>query len=149
MKFSPYTDWKITLPQEAWHIVEIACPDSVPSVSKNFFDQSESGQAFNCCINSFLIHTAFFCNDSPRGKTGTVHAVAVPEQTAVDSEISRLQFQFKDTVWNHKEIFVIQLILFSLVLILNFDTIICNSTPFKVLCMLSQAKQKDPHIRRS
>ena len=142
VKFSPYPDRKFTLLQEAWHIVEIACPGSVLAVPGNLFDQSKSRQVFNRRINGFFIHTAFLCDDSPWGKAGTIPAVAVPEQTAVDREISRLQFQFKDAVWNHKEVFVIHFILLSPVLIFNFDIIISIQLLSKLyVCFCGQNKK--------
>lgn len=51
-----------TLFQKAGDIVKIACPRSVFTVSANLFNKSESRQAFDGCINGFLIHTAFYCN---------------------------------------------------------------------------------------
>lgn len=79
----------------------------------NLFHQTEGREIFNGRVNCFPIHTALLCDDSPRGKAGAVLAVAVPEQTAIHGEVSRLQLQVKDAVGNHKEILVVRPILLS------------------------------------
>ena len=91
-KFWHYPKERFTLLQKTCHVVEIACPGSVLTVSLNLFHQTEGWEIFNGRVNGFPIHTALLCNDSPRGKAGAILAVAVPKQTAVHGEVSWLQF---------------------------------------------------------
>ena len=58
----------------------------------NLFYKTEGREIFNGRVNSFSIHTALLCEDSPRGKAGAVLAVTVPKQTAIYGEVPRLQF---------------------------------------------------------
>lgn len=89
-KFWHYPKERFTLLQKACHVVEIACPRSVLTVSLNLFYKTEGLEVFNGRVYGFPIHTALLCNDSPWWKAGAILAVAVPKQTAVHGEVPRL-----------------------------------------------------------
>ena len=144
-KFWHYPDERFTLLQKGCHVVEIARSRSVLTVPLNLFHQTERREIFNGGVNGFPIHTALLCDDSPRGKAGAVLAVAVPEQTAIHGEVSRLQFQIKDAVGNHKEILVLHPIRSFRQFAFEFWFAFHLSISYVIK---ARAKQKDSHIRR-
>lgn len=72
------------------------------SFSIYFFNQSCGDQNSYCCIDSLAVSASFFGYAFSWQIAITV-SVAVHNQTAIDSEVSRLELFLEDGVWDRKE----------------------------------------------